>query len=201
MKKSFILLVMINLGLLLTACSRSGTPVVEYETEVNLIEETAVPSAAPTLEPTLSYEIATFTDEMAWIAFDYPLSWSLQEPVQVGERGWQGGVFSPGSSAEALVDGGSRVMITLYSWDPTGDIEAYTAHRKLAWDSSGFTIREENMDFMTDDRAVVTFLVETAENQEAVFAFLTTGDDYLEVSCEGQLDLCREIIGTLRPID
>ncbi len=162
--------------------------------------ETSEP-ATSTPRPALSYESATYTDEMAWIALDYPQGWQVQQTVQIGERGWQGGLFSPGSSFESLAEGDSRVMITLYAWDPPGDIEAYTAQRKLAWDASGFSILEESTDFLTDDRAVVTFLVETSTGEQMILAFLTSGDDYLEVNCEGELGLCREIIGTLRPID
>lgn len=186
----------------LAGCQSNGSPGIVVQPEDGLPTEEAVElQATKTAEPGLSYDSSTYTDEMAWIAMDYPQDWSIQQSTQVGERGWQGGLFSPGSSIESLAGGGSRVMITLYSWDPAGDIEAYTAQRKLAWEASGFKILDEVTNFLPDDRAVVTFLVVTSEGEKVVFAFLTTGDDYLEVSGQGDLPLCQEIIGTLRPID
>jgi hypothetical protein len=197
-----ILFVFAILLMALAACQSNGTPVPQVDpVTVAPLDEGTGFDATNTPEPSLSYKSATYTDEMAWIALDYPEDWTEQQSTQIGERGWQGGLFSPGSSAELIAEGGARVMITLYTWEPVDDIEAYTAQRKLAWDASGFIVLEESTEFMTDDRAVVTFVVETSSGDKVVYAFLTTGDDYLEISGEGDLDLCREIIGTIRPID
>ena len=49
---------------------------------------------------------------------------------QVGSRGSQGLLFSPGTTAEMIATGGSRLSITIYLWDPKNDLAAYAARRR-----------------------------------------------------------------------
>jgi hypothetical protein len=155
----------------------------------------------PVTEATqLSFIPATYTDESAGIALDYPADWTLDPSSQIGVRGGQALLLSPGTTLETLADGGTRVSITTYIWDPKNDLDAYVAQRKVAWDASGFAITREEQLQLADGRTAYLFLVNTPEVPTFTL-FTTIGEDYLQISGEGDLALSEEIARTLRPLN
>ena len=157
-----------------------------------------VPPAAEAAPAPLSFTPATYVDAQAGFALDYPADWTLDPSSQVGVRGGQALLLSPGTTPETLAEGGTRISIVTYLWDPKRDIDAYAAQRKLAWDASGFVVTREESFQLADGRAAYAFAVQTHES--SFFAVVTTvGEDYLQVTGEGNLSLAEEIIRTLRP--
>jgi hypothetical protein len=115
-------------------------------------------------------------------------------------RGGQALLLSPGSTLETLADGGTRVSITVYVWDPKHDLNAYVAQRKVAWDASGFAITREEQRQLADGRAAHIFMVQTPD-QPSFFLLTTVGEDYLQIGGDGDLSLVEAIAHTVRPID
>ena len=162
---------------------------------------TEAPTAAPAPEqPQLSFTPATYVDERAGFAFDYPAEWTLDPGSQVGARGGYALLTSPGTTAETLADGGARISISTNLWDPKGDLDAYVAQRKIAWDASGFAIISEDSWQLVDGRDARIFIVNTPE-QPVYNLFTTIGDDYLQLGMEGDMALAEEIAHTLRPLE
>jgi hypothetical protein len=148
--------------------------------------------------PQLSFTPATYVDESAGFALDYPVEWTVDPSSQIGMRGGQALLLSPGSTAETVAAGGSRISLVTYVWDPKNDLDAYVTQRKVAWDASGFAIEREEQWQLNDGRAVYGFVLLTPS--EPTFTVLTTvGEDYLQISGEGDPTLTEEIIRTLRP--
>jgi hypothetical protein len=155
--------------------------------------------ASPKL-PATSFESETYVNEAAGFALDYPAGWTVRE-MEIGPRGTQVQFLSAPELADAAVlpEGATRVSATIYQWDPKNDLAAYVANRKTAWESSGFQILSEEPLVLELGLPAVRFTVQTPESQ-AVFLLAAIGDQYLEVSGEGNLDLVREIAGRVRPI-
>ncbi|MCX6049095.1 MAG: hypothetical protein NT075_28680 [Chloroflexi bacterium] len=171
-------------------------PMPEAPTPEITSEPTAAPSAAA---PQLSFTPKTYTDERAGFELDYPAEWTLDPSSQVGVRGGQALLLSPGTTPETLANGGTRVSITTYNWDPKNDLAAYVAQRKVAWDASGFAIIREERWPLADGRVANIFVVKTPE--QPTFTLLTTiGQDYLQISGDGDSALVEEIAHTLRPL-
>jgi hypothetical protein len=72
--------------------------------------------------------------------------------------------------------------------------------RKVAWDASGFAIEREESWQLADGRTAHLVALATPE-QPTLMLFTTVGDDYLQVSSEGDLALAEEILRTLRPLE
>jgi hypothetical protein len=161
---------------------------------------TAAPSETPAI-PELSFTAATYRDEANGFKLDYPSDWSLSPNTQIGSRGSQAQLFSPGATAEYLPDGASRIGITVYLWDPKNDLVAYVDHRKFAWESGTQTIESQQQGELAGGRNEFDFIVRGADGTRAFFLFTTLGERYLEVSGEGDLALIREVALTLRPLD
>jgi hypothetical protein len=177
-------------------------PTPEPATAAPATPETATePTAAPVAEsPELSFTPATYTDESAGFALDYPAEWTVDPSSQIGVRGGQALLLSPGTTVEALAEGGTRISIVTYLWDPKNDLDAYVAQRKVAWDASGFPITREDAWQLADGRNVYAFEIKSPE--VPTFTILTTiGEDYLQISGEGDLALAEEIARTLRPLN
>lgn len=174
-----------------------GTPV---EAAPEQLTPASEPTAAPAAEaPQLSFTPATYTDESAGFALDYPSDWTLDPSSQVGVRGAQSLLLSPGTTMETLADGGTRLSIVTYIWDPKNDLDAYIAQRKIAWDSSGFTITREETWQLPDGRTAYVFEVNTPDQPTFMF-FTTVGEDYLQIAGEGDQALIEEIAHTFRPL-
>ena len=212
-----LLLPILILGL--SACGQAtpGT-VTEPVILTQIIESTPTPPPLPTTQPLpntqplptntpestqapqLSFTSATYTDATSGFAFDYPVDWTLQPSAVIGTRGSQAQLFSPGTTAEAIAPEGSRMAITLYQWDPKNDLAAYAEHRRTAWTGSGSTIISETSWVLSDGRQVISFVVEGPDKAQAFFLLTTVGENYLELSGEGNLVLVDEIAHTLRPL-
>jgi hypothetical protein len=127
--------------LALAACAPAGAK--PTATPAATAEPTGLVSPTPTPEPTVAtqyYVRQTYTAEANGLKLDYPADWTASPNTQIGSRGEQALLLSPGTTAETLPEGGSRVSITLYRWDPEGDLASYVTQRRTAWDASGFTI-------------------------------------------------------------
>ena len=200
-----------TLVLILAACSPTAVNVAPAPTvSVAVSTDTPLPATLPTDTPlptntpepetsAPSFAAATYRDETAGFEFDYPADWTLDPSSQIGARGAQALLLSPGTTLEALAEGGSRLAIMTYMWDPKNDLTAYVAQRMIAWDASGFAVTAEETWTLTDGRQVQGFTVQTPGQPPAYFLLTTIGEDYLQLSGEGDLALIKEIIHTLRP--
>jgi len=162
-----------------------------------------VAAVAPTIAPTvpaLSFAPATYKDEANGFELDYPSDWSSTPNTQIGSRGSQAQLFSPGASAELLPEGATRIGITAYLWDPKNDLAAYVVHRKTAWEAGGSTVLNETGGDLIDGRKEMHFTVQAPDSAQAFFLFTTLGEQYLEISGEGDLARIEEIARTLRPL-
>ena len=182
----------------------SDTAVPPTDTAVPVIpSETAQAPTEPASNPKLpaaSFEAQTYVNEEVGFALDYPAGWTVNEVV-VGPRGTQVQFLSSPELAEAatLPEGATRVNATIYEWDPKNDLAAYVANRKTAWQASGFQILEEEQVVLELGLSAVQLTVQTPDAQ-SIFLFAALGDQYLELSGEGDLELVKEIVGRLRPI-
>lgn len=168
-------------------------PILPSEPATDTVAASPVASA-----PT--FVAATYTDEDTRIEIDYPAEWTVNDLGEVGGRGTAALLLSPGSSAEAIADGGGRVSLVTYVWDPKNDLNAWVAQRKMAWDASGFPILREEELALDDGRGARLFVIDSAGTQ-VVTLLTTAGEDYLDVTGEGDLLLAEEIVRTLRPIE
>ena len=176
----------------------SAEPVMVTEKLVTL-EPTVPPIPTETSIPVPAFDASTYRDESTNFEFDYPSNWSLDPSSQIGPRGAQALLTSPSTTAEILAEGGSRLSITTYLWDPKNDLDAYIAQHKLAWSASSFTILSEEQWTLAGDRRAAAYVVTTPEEQ-SFFMLTTIGEDYLVLSGNGNLNLLSEIAKTLRPI-
>ena len=199
MIKRFLLLMVFVMAL--AACQ----PALET-TAPTLPALTEAPTAAPTLAPTqeetiqLSYSAMRFEDLEGKFTFDYPDTWTAEGEQVVGDRGSQQVLLSPGSTLETLAEGGARIILVRYDWDPKNDLSARVTMRKTAWDASGFVILDESTRELEDGRAVVDLLMETPDKKQVLFSLTTVGDRYLEIFAEGDIELGKEILSTLASI-
>jgi hypothetical protein len=166
---------------------------------------TAVPTAlsTPTSEPTAApfpLSPTPYRDEANGFELDYPAGWTITPNQGIGSRGSQAQILSPGTTAEGLAPGGTRVSITIYQWDPKNDLAAYVAQRRTAWDGGGYTIIQAGSGVLSDGRNEMHFVVEAADQQQAYFLFTMLGENYLQIAGDGDLGLIKDIALTFRPI-
>lgn len=191
---------------LATACAPALTsaPVDSPAVPTATDEPTAspVPTEAPVNPklPAASFESETYINEEFGFALDYPAGWTVNESI-VGDRGSQIQFLSSPEIAESAVlpEGASRVTAVLYDWDPKNDLPAYIANWKTAWDSSGFTVIEEQPLVLDLGLEAVQFMIKTPDSS-AVVLVTALGDKYMVLSGEGDLELAKEIVQRLRPI-
>ena len=199
------LILPLALAILLAACAGPGaitsTPG-ETPIDQSTLAPITVPTAEPTIEPTveqptalppteapsLSFESATYRDESAGFAFEYPAAWEVVDLGSLGDRG---------SGAQLVLNGEPQLNITLFLWDPKKDLSAWVAHRKEAWSASGFDILTEEELVLPGGERAARFVVQ-APDEQALFFFTPVGDRYLELSGTGDLDLLKEITSTVR---
>ncbi len=154
-------------------------------------------TSAPTFTP------ATYTDDYAGFAVDYPAEWTLDQS-SAGARSQRGyfvqltsWVHAPGDLSAQTPAGGSRMDITVSRWDPKKDLDAYIARRKTSWESSGLTVTAEETWTLAGDLRAVRFLVR-ASDETAFFLVTTAGDLYLVLSGTGDLGMLEAISRTTR---
>jgi hypothetical protein len=176
-------------------------------TQPVMVSATAEPPAptqpAPTEAPTPSFEPATYQNDLAGFAFDYPASWTVG-PTQQQSRGGITSFTSWSRPADVVPDetppGETRLDVTVQLWDPKGDLVAFLGQRRGAWEASGITVIDENhWTIEADGRPAASFVVQGSDGAQAYFFFTTVGDDYLVLSGGGDLALLAEIAGTFRP--
>ena len=156
---------------------------------------------SPTDAPDLSFESATYQDDIAGFAFDYPAHW-IVGPSQQQSRGGFTAFTSWTRPADILPDetppGETRMDALVQLWDPKGDLEAFIVQRQTAWQASGIAVLDERRWSLEDGRTAVSFVVEGSDGAQGYFFFTTVGDDYLVLSGSGDLALLAEIAGTVR---
>jgi hypothetical protein len=153
----------------------------------------------------LSFAASTYQNETVGFEFDYPSPWTLNDLGQIGSRGSSVQLTSWASTPEQPIDqlpaGGSRLDVTLYTWDPKNDLDAYLSTRKQAWDASGMSIlTEEEWSLAGGQRAVFFSVLVQDQSAAALFLITTVGEQYLVLSGTGDLEILREIMRTVRPV-
>jgi len=197
MIKRILLLVMFFFTL--AACSQA--PVTDEPVTKPTPTAVMMPTATIEATPALSFTPLLFDDSEGKFGFQYPSDWTVIPEQVIGDRGTQTVLLSPGSTIETVSDGSSRIVLLKYAWDPKNDLSAWTTQRKQAWDASGFMILDESTRELEDGRAVVDLHMKAPDGTELLFSLTTIGDRYLEINATGNLDLCREILGTLKSIN
>jgi hypothetical protein len=193
--------------MLLATCSAPGTTPIPVQTDVPALPANTEPVPTPTGAapnpklPAASFESQIYINEEAGFALDYPEGWTVNEVV-VGERGTQVQFLSSPEIAEmaTLPEGETRVNATIYQWDPKNDLAAFVANQKSAWEASGFTVLEEEQLVLELGLPAVRFTMQTPE-ASVVFLVTALEDQYLVLSGEGDLELVKEIIQRVRPIN
>jgi hypothetical protein len=150
-----------------------------------------------------SYEAAVYRDDSAGFEFDYPASWTLDQNSGGGDRGSVSQLTSwphaPGDIAAETPAGGSRMDVTVYSWDPKNDLDAFVASRQQAWEASGIGVQSQEGWGEANGPVNILIQVLGADQKEtALFLFTTAGDRYLVLSGSGDLKLLEEIFRSLR---
>ena len=198
----------------LAGCAAPGVPTIGPE-DVQATVDAVLTEAAPaptsaataplpsaTLPASLSFEAELYRDASAGFEFDYPSTWTVG-PNEQQSRGGITAFTSWERPADVLPDatppGETRMDATVQLWDPTGDLEAFVAQRRGAWDNSGITVTSEEAWTLEDGRAAAAFTVEGTDGAQAYFFFTTIGDKYLVLSGDGDLALLAEIAHTVRP--
>ena len=205
-----ITLTIVILALSLAACAAPTTPSPVPQATAIVESNLPVPSAVITeavTEPPQgkmvapSFEAQTYINEAVGFAIEYPASWTANETV-LGDRGSQTQLLSTPEIADlqTLPAGATRVTILINQWEPKNDLAAFVDVRKTAWESSGFTILDEEPLTLDLGLAAVRFTVQTADGVTVLFQFAAVGDQYLTISGEGDLALVEEIMRYLRPI-
>ena len=205
-RRSLIVLVLL---LLLAACNTPpNTPALsDTPTPTNpSVLDTAVPAtptetAAPQAKlPAAPFESQPYFNEEAGFALDIPAGWTTQETV-AGPRGTQLLFVSKPELADAatIPAGETRLTATIYQWDPKNDLAAYVDHWKTAWESSGFTILDEQQLTLEQGLPAVQLTVRTAET-DVVYLITALKDQYLVLAGEGDLNLVQQIVQRLRPV-
>ena len=204
----FALLVMVTL---LSACAAPENPTLEPVKTAGPVlpsdtaSAPAMPSdtaAAPDPKlPAAPFEAQTYVSETFGFALDYPAGWTVNEML-VGDRGTQIQFLSSPELAEAPVvpEGATRVNVTIYRWEPKNDLAAFIANQKTAWENSGITILDEEPLILEQGLPAVRFHVQTPD-ADVIFLMAALGDQYLVMSGEGDLELVRQIVERLRPIN
>jgi hypothetical protein len=198
--------------MLLATCSAPQPTPAPVEMEVPTLPTASPQLTSTELPPTpteaapnpklaaASFESQTYINEAAGFALDYPTSWTINEVV-VGPRGTQVQFLSSPDIAElaTVPEGATRVNATIYQWDPKNDLDAFVGNQKTVWESSGFTILEEEELVLELGLQAVRFTMQTPE-ANVVFLVTALGDQYLVLSGEGDLELVKEIVQRVRPI-
>ena len=189
---------------LLAACgpkaASTGVSSATVAPPASLPAATDVPALAAATAPALSFVPATYQDQANGFELEYPADWASSPNTQIGSRGSQALLLSPGASAESLPDGATRITITIYLWDPKGDLTAYADHRKSAWEGSLSTIQQELEGALSGWTCGVDFVVRGPDGATTYVLLTTLGEQYLEIAGEGDLALVREVAHTLRPL-
>ena len=171
---------LILLALLLAACTPQAAP--------TPLPSAQVSTSVATPSPTLFFEAATYRDPQAGIELDYPASWILLDGETQSRGSYvQIASWDPGPNGiSSIPEGGSVLQITIYLWEPTGDLDARVNIRRNNFVDSGNQILAEEELSLNGERAVRFRLLAT-DGSEALFYLLALGERYLELSGTGDL--------------
>ena len=199
-----ITLVLFILALSLAACAAPATSLPTPVENTMPVPGVAVTEAVVEPQgklPAPSFESQTYINDAVGFAIEYPASWTVNETA-LGDRGSQTQLLSTPEIAElqTLPAGATRVTIVINQWEPKNDLAAFVDVRRTAWESSGFTILDEEPLTLDLGLAAVRFTVQTADGVTVLFQFAAVGDQYLTISGEGDLPLVEEIMMYLRPV-
>jgi hypothetical protein len=118
----------------------------------------------------------------------YPADWFI-----VGGEAQSRGSFvqiaswDPGSAGISEVPAGESVLqIAIYKWDPKNDLAARVEMRRNNFTASGNTILEEETLSLAGVEAV-RMLVQNTDGSQSVVLFTVLGEDYLELSGNGDI--------------
>jgi hypothetical protein len=152
--------------------------------------------------PAPSFESQPYIDEAAGFVLEYPVGWTVKQTT-IGPRGNQALLLSSPEIAdlETLPSGATRVAVDVNQWDPQNDLAAYVENRKTAWQASGFTILEEQPLTLDLGLPAVRFSVQTASGVPVEYLVAAIRDQYVTISGEGDLQLVKEIMQYLRPVN
>jgi hypothetical protein len=162
------------------------------------IQPTAAPAPTEMKIPAPAWEAQTYVNEEVGFALDVPATWTYTEQV-VGERGSQVKFLSaPDISDNAVtIEGGVRLIITLYDWEPKDDLPAFIAVRKEAWADN--TIVSEAQ-VMLEGGLPSTLVTLQTPDTALVYLLAYVGETYLVISGEGDLELAKQVFLTLREV-
>lgn len=208
MKNIFIWLSLVLLGL--TACistEESDSLLDEdngYSSDSSDVATAIIPSLVPTevpaAEPQLSFESQTYFDEEGRFELQYPIGWN----EGFGERHSRGYFrqlvswdISESNSIEFRPPDGTYAQITVYSWEPLNDLDAYIAQRMPSWESSEWEVVDlEELQIAGND--AVKFTLESPNAEAPVFLFwLVLGARYLELSGMGDFSILNEMVQSI----
>ena len=152
--------------------------------------------------PAPSFESQTYINEAVGFALEYPASWTVQESV-IGDRGSQTLLLSAPEIAElaTLPAGATRVAVNVNQWDPKNDLAAFVENRKTAWEASGFSILAEEPLILDLGLSAIRVTVQSPEGVPVEYLFAAIRDQYVTISGEGDLELVKEIMRYLRPLN
>lgn len=159
-------------------------------------EAPPVPTDVPT-EAAPTFEATTFTDSAGRFSFQYPESWV----VLGGETGSRGDYVQiaswepDGAELENLPRGESLLQVSVYQWDPKGDLNARLEMRRTALTNSGIQIAEEEVVRVPSGPDGVRMRL-VSNGEESLVYFFAVGDEYLELSGQGDLQLLDAVMRT-----
>lgn len=184
---------LILLAVLLAACT--APPIAAAPVAPTVAAST--PQPQPTEAQQSSFEATTFQDAQGRFSLQYPANWH----VLGGESGARGEYvqitsWDPGVAGFQQVPAGeSLLQVAVYQWDPKGDLPARLEMRRTAFSNSSITIAEESeINFESGPMAVRMRLLSSGE--ESIVYFFVLGDEYLELSGIGDLQLLDQVIQT-----
>ncbi|PKN91744.1 MAG: hypothetical protein CVU44_17675 [Chloroflexi bacterium HGW-Chloroflexi-6] len=198
--KFFPLFSLVIASLLFSAClpivsasSEAATlpaPVASTPTEQPIAPE-PLPTEKPASKvPALPMESVTYENAEINLLMDLPATWTIGEPMVIGDRATQTVMSSP--------DNSTTVTLLINLWEPHNDLAAYVEVRQTAWEASGFTVLSSEEWILDNGQPVRVFIVETAEQNRAFFLLTPLDDRYLTLAGEGDLELVEQIALTLR---
>jgi hypothetical protein len=185
---------------ILTACAPAALSTPPPATATVVPTEIPLPTETPTPIASATPPGSTYVDQSTGFQLTYPAGWNLDPNKPIGSRATQALLLSPGTTAETLAEGGTRIAIVVYSWDPKNDLAAYLDHRKAAWEASGNKIVEENDVTLAGDRPAVGLILQGTDNQQNYLLITTASEKYLEIVGVGDLALSQEIAMSLSPV-
>jgi hypothetical protein len=183
--------------------SRQVEPTREESQDVIPEPVEVIPTPITSPVPELFFPKATYQDTNNNFEFDYPANWTFDNGEQ-HSRGYYVQFYSwdwqPGEIVGTTPAGETILSVTVNYWDPKNDLQAFVDQRKLAWDSSGFSIISEERVTLDDERLAAQFTVKSIEGSQSYYLFTTIGEQYLTFSGSGDLGLLIDIAHTMRPI-